>query len=242
MRYLPICTSSPARSTDWSMRDRLTYVPFSDPMSRTDERRALADELRVLARHRDVVEEDVRRRRPARDGPLGVEQEPCPGARAALHDQEGRRRRERVHRRDLVRRQADRRRRLDLDRLDRSEAHRRVGSVGGTPDLRVLAAHATSRARSSRRPPAFLGVRHTLCGPSGSAQHVPRSRPAAIAPRRPAQIGLIGLRRDRGRVHRVRHGAHRVDLDQVQRGPPSPCRRCCAPAPSRRRGSAAPAR
>ena len=122
---------------------------------------------------------------------------------------------------------------LDLDRLDRSEAHRRVGSVGRTPDLRVLAAHATSRARSSRRPPASSGSAHTLCGPSGSAQHVRRRRDA-IALVGGADPDSIGLRRDRGRVHRVRHRAHRVDLDQVQPRRPSPSPpllRTCAIAP-----------
>ena len=50
---------------------------------------ALADELGVLARDRHVVEEDLSALGAARDGAVGVQQEPLPHARTALDDQQG---------------------------------------------------------------------------------------------------------------------------------------------------------
>src|SRR4051812_36199224 len=49
----------------------------------------LADELGVLARHRDVVQEDVARRVPADGGHVAVQQEPGPGVGAVVDPEQG---------------------------------------------------------------------------------------------------------------------------------------------------------
>ena len=90
IRYLPICSSSPASSTPLSIRRRLTKVPFSDPESSTTSCPSRSTQDRVVARHGDVVEEDlaVGRAPDPRARPRRLEALPGPAA-ALAHDEGG---------------------------------------------------------------------------------------------------------------------------------------------------------
>ena len=90
IRYLPIWTSSSSSSTALSIRRLFTNVPLRLPRSRIVKTLALAGQLRVPARDRDVVEEDVALGRAADEGAVADRLEALAGPAAARADDERR--------------------------------------------------------------------------------------------------------------------------------------------------------
>ena len=90
IRYLPIWTSSSSSSTALSIRRLFTNVPLRLPRSRIVKTLALAGQLRVAARDRDVVQEDVALGRAADEGAVADRLEALAGPAAARADDERR--------------------------------------------------------------------------------------------------------------------------------------------------------
>ena len=165
IRYLPIWTSSSSSSTLLSIRRLLTNVPLRLPRSRIVNTFAVADELGVPARDRDVVEEDVALGRAADQRPVADRLEALPRPAAAGADDE----------------------RRPVDALAVARRRARPGR-GSASSRRRSRARAAPRSASSTSPPPGSGSRTpgSRCGSLPSAEDRARGRRRRRARRRRA--------------------------------------------------------